>query len=147
MGFSAWGLAIGLAVLAPNLLLPLFPPRTSIPSSPVPRALGWLERAGQALCLVVPALTASGDPVWWWLIPMLAALAGYYALWARYLLGGRRGEDLYRPLGVLPVPMAILPVLVFLASAGWLGSAWIAAAAVVLAAGHVPAAAMRAARG
>lgn len=36
--------------------------------------------------------------------------------------------------------MAILPVVVFLASAAWLSNPWIAAAAVILAVGHIPAA-------
>jgi hypothetical protein len=36
--------------------------------------------------------------------------------------------------------MAILPVIVFFSAAGWLGSPWIAGSAVLLAAGHIPAA-------
>ena len=138
MGFSPLGLAVGLAVLAPNLLLMRFPPRVPIPTTPVPRALAWLERIGQAMCLVVPAITQPGPVVGWWALPVFGGLAGYYALWGRYLLTGRAGAALYRPSWVVPVPMALLPVEVFLSTAAWLSNPWIAVAAVVLACGHIP---------
>lgn len=142
MGFSPLGLAVGLAVLAPNLLLVWFPPRVGLPAVPVPAALRWLERVGQGLCLVVPAVTAPGGLVMWGVLPALVALAGYYALWARYLRTGRSGATLYRPWWRLPVPMAILPIVVFLSAAVWLGNPWIAVAALFLAAGHLPVSAM-----
>lgn len=142
MGFSTLGLIVGLAVLAPNLLLVFLPARTPLPAAHVPRPLGWIERAGQALCLVVPAITEPGVVVGWWSILVVAGLAGYYALWARYLLTGRAGATLYRPWWVVPVPMAILPVVVFLSAAAWLSNPWIAVAAVILAVGHIPASAL-----
>ncbi len=141
VGFSPLGLIVSIAVLAPNLLLLRFPPRdpdaaSRRPSPPAP--LLWLERAGQALCLTVPAITAPGRTTWWILIPTAAGLAVYYGLWARYLRSGRGTILLYRPLRGVPVPMAILPVAVFLGAAAWLGNPWIAIAAIVLAAGHIP---------
>lgn len=139
MGFSPLGLIVGLAVLAPNLLLMWFPPRVPVPKASVPRLLGWIERAGQALCLVVPAITSTGEHVGRWSVLMLVAITGYYALWARYLFTGRDGAALYRSWCRVPVPMAILPVLVFLSTAAWLSNAWIAIAAVILAVGHIPA--------
>lgn len=98
----------------------------------------WLERGGQALCLVVPALTQPGAVVHWWAVPTVACLVLYYALWGRYLVTGRAGAALYRPLWRVPVPMAVVPVLVFLGTAAWLGNGWIAAAAAIFAIGHVP---------
>ncbi|WP_425837191.1 hypothetical protein [Microbacterium sp. PA5] len=140
MGFSGYGLAVGLAVLAPSLLLIRLPPRPPLPAVHVPVALTWLERAGQAACLVVPAITAPGTVAAGWLIPLTIALAAYYALWVRYLLTGRPLTALYGSLWTVPVPMAILPVIVFFSAAGWLGNPWIAASAAALAAGHIPAA-------
>jgi hypothetical protein len=35
--------------------------------------------------------------------------------------------------------MAVFPVLAFLAAAGWLDNPWLAGAAIILAAGHIPA--------
>jgi hypothetical protein len=138
VGFSPLGLLVAVAVLAPNLLLLPFPPRDGLPASTAPTALTWLERAGQASCLVVPAITLPG-PLSWWCLPVVAlALGGYYALWGRYLLRGRVGADLYRPVWRIPVPMALLPVLAFAATAAWLSNPWIAGAAAILAAGHIP---------
>jgi hypothetical protein len=96
-----------------------------------------VERAGQIGCLVLPFLV--GGPVgWsWWLLPLGFAVAAYLALWARYL-ADRRTASLDRPLGSLPVPMAVFPVLAFLSAGGWLGSLFVGAAALVLAAGHLP---------
>ncbi|MDX2357527.1 hypothetical protein [Dietzia sp. PP-33] len=131
------GLGLSLAVLLPGLLLPLVPPRDPIPHVVAPGPVRWAERAGQASCLAVPALAASGTVVWWWGVLVSGALGGYYALWVRYLVTGRRAASLYW-WRCIPVPMAVLPVVVFLATAGWLDSAWIAAAAVVLAVGHIP---------
>ena len=139
VGFSPVGLIVSLAVLAPNFLL-LLPLRDPAPAVRLPPLLDWVERAGQALCLVVPAITAPGVLTWWWAVPVAAGLAGYYALWVRYLRAGRPVAALYRRACGVPVPMAILPVVVFLAASGWLGNPWIAAAAVVLGAGHIPAA-------
>lgn len=144
MGFSPLGLIVGLAVLAPNLLLLRFPPRDPLPRVAVPRVLSWLERAGQALCLVVPAITDPGPIAWWWVAPGVVALAIYYALWVRYLRSGRPVSALYRPLWRAPVPMAILPVAVFLSASAWLGDVWIAVAALVLALGHIPVAVLNA---
>ncbi|TCK24606.1 hypothetical protein [Pseudonocardia endophytica] len=138
MGFSSLGLVVSIAVLAPNLLLLRFPPRGRRGPAHVPRALEWLERAGQALCLVVPAITEPGNIVWWWALPAAGALVAYYALWTRYLVGGCRVSLLYDRVWLIPVPMAILPVVTFLATAAWLGNLWIAVSALVLATGHIP---------
>lgn len=144
MGFSPFGLVVSLAVLAPNLLMLALPPRTAVPQARIPGPITWLERAGQALCLVVPAITAPGELLWWWAVPVAVAVAIYWALWARYLLSGRNASALYWPLWRMPVPMAILPVVAFASTAVWLSNGWIALAAAVLAAGHIPASALTA---
>jgi hypothetical protein len=138
VGFSPWGVVIAAAVLLPNLTLLVFPPRPALPQVRTSPAWVWLERSGQALCLTVPWITEPGELRWGWGGIALAALVAYGALWGRYLVSGCRREMLYRPWAWMPVPMAILPVLTFLAAAAWLSNPWVAAAAVVLAAGHIP---------
>lgn len=138
MGFSPLGLIVGVLVLAPNLLLLRFPPRPALPTVRVPWPLAWAERAGQALCLVVPAITEPGPIAWGWSALVAAALAAYLTLWGRYLATGRHPWALFGPVLRVPVPMAILPVVAFLATAAWLANPWIALAAVVLAVGHIP---------
>lgn len=139
MEISLAGLGLSLAVLAPNLLLVVAPPAgvpATMPS--VPRTLTVLERAGQAGCLVAPALTGGSGGLSGVLLLVVVLVAGYHGLWVRYLTTGRRFATLYAPLGPVPVPMAILPVLAFGVGAIWLASWPLAVASVVLAAGHVP---------
>ena len=135
MGFSLLGLLTGLAILAPNLLLAVFPPRGGIPrlgsAGPVFTAL---ERAGQVGCLALLAATPAAPTLW--LIPVALSIAAYWTLWARYL----RGRDfalLYAPWARIPIPMAVFPVLAFAAAALNAWSPWPAIAVAALAVGHL----------
>ena len=85
MSFTLPGLLVALAVLAPNALLLVFRPTTGIPRTADAGPLFTiLERAGQVGCLVV--LTMSGARgLDGWLVGTLIVVAGYWALWARYL--------------------------------------------------------------
>jgi hypothetical protein len=137
-GFSPAGLIVSLLILAPSLLLLVWPAHGQ--PRPVPsagRILSIAERAGQVGCLTLPAITGSEPTTDWLLVGIIVCVAVFYALWLRYLLTGRRSSMLYRHLGPIPVPMAVFPVLAFLALAGWLASWWVLGAAVVLATGHL----------
>ena len=144
MGFSPWGLVVSVVVLLPNLLLLVLPPRTPLPRPRVPVLWTGAERAGQALCLVVPALTVPGTVVPAWSVVVIVSVVGYLALWVRYVGAGRQAEALFAPVWRVPVPMAILPVLAFTATAAWLMNPWIAASALVLGLGHIPSSLARA---
>lgn len=137
MTFSIAGAVVSLLVLLPNLLLLVAPPRDGVHTEDAGIVFTVLERAGQVACLVLPFLTGLEGSWTWWLVPVIVAIGGYLALWVGYLRVRRFGV-LFQPFGPLPIPMAVLPVAAFLATAGWLGSWWIAAGAVVLAAGHLP---------
>ncbi|CAN5210583.1 hypothetical protein BH09ACT5_BH09ACT5_18410 [soil metagenome] len=143
MTFSLPGLLLSLAVLAPNFLLLAFPARN--PPSEVATG-GWLlsglERVGQAACLVAPALTGGEAHPDAWLAAVIVFVGCYYGLWARYFVRGREFALLYGPAVGIPVPMAVFPVLAFLAGAGWLHSWWLAGSAVVLGVGHIASAAI-----
>lgn len=145
MSLSLAGLLVSAAILAPTLLLVAFPARGTPGVLIRPRLLiVGLERAGQAGCLVAPALTgttpdSSISAVAGGLV-VAVLVAGYYALWVRFFLQGRSFVDLYRRFWILPVPMAVLPVLAYGATALWLGSWWVGVAAAVLACGNIPAA-------
>ncbi|QEW02796.1 hypothetical protein [Microbacterium lushaniae] len=144
MGFSLWGLIVSAIVLLPNLLLVALPPRTPLPRPRVPVLWAAAERVGQALCLVVPAVTAPGGSAPGWSIVVVVAVVAYLALWGRYLRTGRQAAALFDPVWRVPVPMAILPVVAFAATAAWLLSPWIAASAALLAIGHIPSSLTRA---
>jgi len=137
-------LVVSAVVLLPNLLLLALPPRTPLPRPRVPALWTGAERAGQALCLVVPAITSPGAVAPWWSLVVVLAVAGYLALWAHYVRTDRQAAALFAPVWRVPVPMAILPVVAFVGTAAWLMNPWIAASAVVLGLGHIPSSLARA---
>lgn len=140
MGFSPVGLLIAIAVLAPGLLLAVLPPRPPLPRTGTHAVLVGLEHAGQLACLVLLVLCGAEvgpGPRDWVLVAVGACVVGYLGLWARYLARGRAARLLFDRLGPLPLPMAVLPVLVFAFSALWAGSVWLGIATVALAVGHL----------
>ena len=137
MGFSLAGLLVGLAILLPSLLLLAFPARDAPPLPPESLPLTGLERGGQMGCLVLATIIASVPGFWWWGAAVVVCVLVYYGLWVRFFSTGRPFAALYEPLGPIPVPMAVFPVLAFLACAAWLANWWLAAAALVLAIAHI----------
>jgi hypothetical protein len=135
---------ITLAVLLPNLLMLFLPPR-EVPATidekePRYRMMEIIERVGQAGVFLIPFFyplpvlrAASVDA----LAVMVLALLFYYSGWARYVSKGHRYVLLYAPFLGVPLPMAISPVVYFAAASVFLGAWPLAAAAVVLAVGHL----------
>jgi hypothetical protein len=68
---------------------------------------------------------------------MLLALAFYYTGWTRYFTGGRTPVLLYEPLFRVLLPLAVRPVVFFLAAALVMGSVPLAAADVVFGTAHL----------
>lgn len=151
ISFSLGGLLVLVAILAPSLLLAVRPPVEPWPAS---RSAGAMfdvaEHAGQVVVCVLLVLV---EPAWedaelgWsggWARARTALLAVAavcavlnYVPWVRYLHGGRRLTDLFRPLWGLAVPSAVLPVGVLLCVAVVGSDWWLAAASAVFAVGHV----------
>jgi len=130
------GTLIASAVLLPNLLLVAFPPRNDLPQPKVGFVFVALERAGQLGCLVL-LIFAPGEfsqPIWGVLVA--ASIALYWGLWSRYL-SSRDARALFAPFGIIPIPMAVFPVLAFAFAAAWAASLSLAAATAVLAVGHL----------
>ncbi|HEY0258380.1 MAG TPA: hypothetical protein VGC18_00890 [Lacisediminihabitans sp.] len=141
MGFSLTGLVIAAVVFAPSLLLIPLPPAGGIAqlatAGPVITAL---ERVGQVSCILLLCLSGrelAPATVDAWFVLLAVCILVYYGLWARYLTRGRDVALLFRPLWIIPIPMAVFPVLTFAFAAAWSRSSWLAIATVVLAAGHL----------
>jgi hypothetical protein len=139
------GAILSLAILAPNLGWLAFRPReaesTEDRRAPLERVLGALEIVGRVGVMAIPffydfAVTRPIEKAALFLL--LGAIAIYYACWRRYFIRGRHVRDLYAPLGSLPVPMAIAPVIAFCTGAILLRALPLAAAAVVLGVSHIP---------
>lgn len=142
MGFSIPGLILVVTILAPNLLYATFPPRnvpqTGRDAGPV---FGLLEQIGRVACLGLLVFSgrtldegASSLP---WFVLACVSIAMYYAVWIRYFSHGRKSSLLLAPLGVVPIPLAIFPVLAFGFSALWSESPWFGLAVLLFAVGHV----------
>lgn len=142
MGFSLTGFLIAVVLVFPNTLAALFPPQK------MPKGLRRhesnlitaLEKTGQAGCLLALIIAKSGFDhmtVNVWSVLMGICIAIYYGLWIRYVLTGYRFASLFQPWAGIPVPMAVFPVLA-LGFASVIGqSVFLAAATVLLAAGHI----------
>jgi hypothetical protein len=144
MAMFPLGGIVALAVLLPNLLAVIYPPTARLTDNPPSAStrlqiLTIIERIGQAGCFIVPFFYRL-PPVAVGVIPlavMLVCLVLYYAGWMRYLVRGRAEAWFYRPLLGIPLPMVFMPVLYFLAASAYLGSIWLALAALVLGVGHI----------
>ena len=141
LGFHPEGLALSAAILLPNLLFLAFPPKEQPAPQPGSNAMfAVLERVGQAACAVLPTLfgwQAAGAAGAVALAGMGAALALYWACWARYFARGRAFRLLSAPFLRIPLPMAVAPVAYFAFAALGMGSWWFAAAVAAFAAGHL----------
>ncbi len=135
---------ITLVVLLPNLIVVFFPPTQKLSGSlPIDdgrlQTMTIIERIGQIGSFVMPffyqlpQLNTLGFVA---VLIMAVTMALYYAGWIRYLI--RRSEELfYQPLLGIPLPMAVMPVVYFLAASILLGSIWLMVAAVLLGIGHI----------
>lgn len=135
---------ITLLVLLPNLLILALPP-TQVPpqrmkETALPRGMAWLERIGQAGSFLIPffyplpALRGASVDA---LAVMGLALLFYYIGWLRYALKGHRFVLLFAPLFLVPLPMAVSPVVYFCAAAVFLQAWPLGVAAALLAIGHL----------
>jgi hypothetical protein len=136
---------ITLAVLIPNMLAVVFPPKIRLayvlqPNDKRFQIMTVVERIGQVGSFVIPFfyrlnLEGAIDAVA--VAVMFGALILYYTGWVRYIISGRAEALLYRSLLRIPIPMAVMPVIYFLAAAVLLDSVWLFLASIALGAGHL----------
>jgi hypothetical protein len=136
---------VTLAILLPNILILLLPPREVPPQSePKPGLMGMMEiieRIGQVGVFLIPffyPLPALRETSVDALAVMVLALLFYYSAWVRYATKGHRFLLLYAPFLRVPLPLALSPLLYFGAASVFLSSWPLAAATALLAAGHLP---------
>ena len=139
------GGVISILLLLPNLLWMLFPQREQPAAAveaaePSWRALETVEWGGRIATLVIPffyrvEVQSTRQVVA--LVVMALALLFYYAGWARYFVRGRSYALLFAPFLRVPIPLAISPIVYFLAASVLFGSWYLALATVILATGHL----------
>ncbi len=140
MGFSIIGLFISAVIFLPNLLFIIFPPK-NVPDGSKDAGVIFtvLERIGQVGCIVI--LVFSKDHyqnlrINTWFALMALCVILYYYLWITYVVKGQDFSLCFKPLGFLPIPMAVFPVLAFGFAAIWGKSFYLGIAVVLLAIGH-----------
>lgn len=140
MGLHLIGILISLLVMLPNLLF-LFRGPQNMPKSFSPALLiiTVLERVGQISCFAMPLLF--GNLIAEQLMNSIPVLMGiclliYYACWIRYFTGGNSFALLYKPLGPIPIPMALFPILYFMLLGLWTESYLFVIPSLLFAVGH-----------
>ena len=105
------------------------------------KVLLTIERIGQVLtttaALVFVCPQGFSFPWLLWLMASLMLMVLYEVAWIRYFWGGERLDDMYRPLGPIPVPIASLPVAAAVILGIWYQSPIAVIAAVILGIGHI----------
>lgn len=88
-----------------------------------------------AVTLLVSRETLSFRSVWFSLAAVFLVL--YYAVWFRYFMGGREIALLSRSFLLVPMPLAVFPVLYYLCAAIWLKNLPAAIIMVIFDAAHL----------
>jgi len=140
MGFSLTGLFVAISLLAPNLLMIIFPP-INMPTELADAGVIFtvLERVGQVACVVLLVILKnnfSNRSIDIWFISAAFCIVAYYSLWVRYVVAGRDFSTLFSFMSI-PIPMAILPIIAFALLSMWGKSIWLGLASTIFAVGHI----------
>lgn len=141
--FSLVGISYFLLLLIPNLLWLKFKPASyQIAQASEKLWLVLIERIGQLLVCVALIFHDDLDVrptifgIWPILISILC-MALYLICWIRYFQSHHTLGDFYAPLGILPIPLATLPVLGIALLALYETNAFLGWATLVFAVGHI----------
>lgn len=122
--FSWVGLVVFALPMLINIAYVMFPPAGEAkPPAPVTHWVEIVEQVSRIAYLLAVTLLVSRRPVSWrsaWLFLAAVFLILYYAVWIRYFALGREITLLKRAFLLVPMPLAVFPVLYFLCAAVWL---------------------------
>jgi len=139
------GWIVAVPIILPNVLWALLPgpaERSSAwaPTTALLKVVTFFEGAGRVAVFTLPFVLD------WQVCTAIdhvvagvggLALALYYVGWGRYFIGGRAPLLLFAPLGPIAVPLAVSPVIYFLAFAFLARSPAMAAVTVLFGAAHI----------
>ncbi len=142
MGFSIVGLLIAIIIVLPSIIFATkFPPK-NIPNGvdSTNKIFNILENIGQISCLTIIVISKylfDNFTVNIWTIIITISIILYYALWIRYVVKGGDYSLLVKPFLFIPIPLAILPILVFGSIAIMNSAIILGIATICLAIGHI----------
>jgi len=141
LSFSYVGLIVFLLPMLINVFYVLFPPAGEVrETGGVVRWVEITEKVSRLAYLFAIVFLVSRLPLSWhspFLYAAICFLVLYYAVWIRYFAGGRQIELLGRPFLLVPMPLAVFPVLYYLCCAIWMHNIPAAALMVVFGAAHL----------
>ena len=141
VSFSWIGLVIFALPMLINIAYVMFP--SAGKAEQAAAVTYWVEIVEQisriaylfAVTLLVSRENLSFRSVWFSLAAVFLVL--YYAVWLRYFMGGREIALLSRSFLLVPMPLAVFPVLYFLCAAIWLHNLPAAIIMVIFGAVHL----------
>ena len=141
MGLHYKGFIFSVLLLLPNLLFIIMPP-TKIPLNKGKESLilTAVEQIGRIACFILPILLGkriASQQTSIWVIGMAICLSVYYLLWLQYVIKGCRYYDLFKPLGCIPIPMALFPIFYLLFLGLWIQSPLLILFTLLFAVGHI----------
>lgn len=123
-GISWMGILIFILPMIINLIYTFFPP-VNAPAEPakVNKVIEFVEQLTRmlylfAICFLVSERKIDYTSIWLYLEIIFLIL--YYIVWIRYFIGGRDTDLLSKSFCLIPMPLAIFPVLYFICAALWL---------------------------
>lgn len=140
IGFSWRGILVVALAMLPNILYGILSknnmPKTQIEPN---QFLAMIENGSRMLFIVFFIAVynknqVNNKPIL--LIGMAVFLLIYYYLWGRYFVNGRDVAYLGKNLWIIPIPMAIFPILYFVFAALWLNNIPAVIALAFFAIGH-----------
>lgn len=141
MGVHYKGILVVLLLLLPNILFCIFPPQNTIKNtSSVPVFFTIIEQIGRIACFIVPIVFGkkiAEQKNSYLVILMVVCLLIYYICWILYFANGREYYDLFKPLGFIPIPMAIFPLMYLLLLGIWVKSPIFITPAILFSIGHI----------
>ncbi len=140
MGFSIVGLFIAASIYIPNLLFIIFKPQ-NVPKGLKDAGILYtaLERIGQVGSLIILIISKDnyeGLNINIIFILMILCIISYIFLWVRYIIKGHNFLLLFKPLVLIPIPMALFPVFALGFASLWGTSIYLGVFVVLFASGH-----------
>ena len=123
VSFSWIGLVIFALPMLVNIAYVMFPPADKTEGTAAAHWIELVEKISRIAYLLAITLLVSGKFVSFrsvWLFLAAFFLILYNAVWLRYFIGGRKVALLSRSFLLVPMPLAVFPVLYFLCAAVWL---------------------------
>ena len=141
MGIHFKGILVVLLLLLPNIFFCIFPPQNAPQNlNSVPVVFTIMEQIGRIACFVVPIVFGkkiAEQNNSYLVILMAICLLIYYICWILYFANGREYFDLFKPIGLIPIPMAIFPLMYFILLGIWIKSPFFIAPAILFSIGHI----------